>query len=96
MKGIENFIDHEGKIKIWPSKTTVKLEILRYLANKFDSDYIYSEKEVNIIIEDWHTFNDYFLLRRALIDWGLMCRTRDGSKYWRNEGKVSIEKIDWC
>lgn len=94
MKGIENFIDQKGKIKIWPSKSAVKLEVIKYLADKFDKNYIYNEKEVNKIIEDWHTFNDYFLLRRALIDWGFMSRTRDGSKYWRNEDKVSMEKID--
>jgi hypothetical protein len=96
MKGIENFIDQKGKIKIWPSKNTVKLEVLKYLADKFENNHIYSEKEVNKIIEDWHTFNDYFLLRRALIECSLMSRTRDGSKYWRNEEKISIEKIDWC
>ncbi|WP_346937618.1 DUF2087 domain-containing protein [uncultured Clostridium sp.] len=85
MKKIDRFIDHEGRIKIWPKKKEVKIEILKYLATKFEYDYLYSEKEVNNIIINWHTFEDYFLLRRGLIDYKFLCRKKDGSEYWRNK-----------
>jgi hypothetical protein len=94
MKSIENFIDDEGKIKIWPTKHAVKFEVLKYLADKFENKHFYSEKEVNKIIDEWHTFNDYFLLRRALIESGLMSRTRNGAKYWRNEEMTSLDRVD--
>lgn len=83
MKSIEKFLDDTGKIKIWPAKIEPKLEILKYLADKFEYGHFYNEKEVNSIIKSWHTFEDYFLLRRGLIDSKLLCRTKDGSKYWR-------------
>ena len=81
---ITNFLDEEGKIKTWPSKMKKKIAVLGYLAEKFDQGKDYTEKEVNGIIEDWHTFGDYFLLRRELVDYKLLGRTRDGSRYLEN------------
>lgn len=85
METIKRFLDDEGKIKIWPKKKEVKIEILKYLSTKFEYDRTYIEKEVNSIIENWHTFNDYFLLRRSMVDYKLLDRTRDGKKYWREK-----------
>ncbi len=82
---IVRFLDGEGRIKIWPSKINMKNEVLTYLADKFESGRIYSEKEVNRTINAWHTFNDYFLLRRGLIDAKLLSRTINGSSYWKEE-----------
>lgn len=92
MKDINNFIDSEGKIKIWPAKHDLKLKALEYLADKFEYNRFYSEKEVNNIIEGNHTFGDYFLLRRGLIDSKLLTRTRNGAKYWRTDAQTSDEK----
>ncbi|GAA0767067.1 hypothetical protein GCM10008908_05650 [Clostridium subterminale] len=88
MEKIDRFIDIEGRIKIWPKKKELKIEVLKYLATKFKYDYSYSEKEVNNIIINWHTFEDYFLLRRGLIDYKFLCRKKDGSEYWRNKEEI--------
>lgn len=85
MNDIEKFLDDEGRIKSWPSKKALKYEVLKYLSTKFQTNHFYKEKEINEIIEKWHTFNDYFLLRRGLIDSKLLCRTKDGSKYWKEQ-----------
>ena len=85
MEKIDRFIDNEGRIKIWPKKKEGKIEILKYLATKFQYDCLYSEKEINGIIIKWHTFEDYFLLRRSLIDYKFLSRRKDGSEYWRNK-----------
>ncbi|WIV12483.1 DUF2087 domain-containing protein [Proteiniborus sp. MB09-C3] len=82
---ILRFLDKEDRIKIWPSKQALKLEVLEYLSGKFECGRSYTEREVNEVINNWHTFNDYFLLRRGLIDAGLLSRTKDGAKYWREE-----------
>ncbi|HAK42560.1 MAG TPA: transcriptional regulator, partial [Clostridium sp.] len=66
-------------------KKEARIEILEYLVTKFQYDYLYGEKEVNSIIMKWHTFEDYFLLRRSLIDYKFLSRKRDGSEYWRNK-----------
>lgn len=72
-----------GKIKQIPVKMTYKLYVLQYLASKFEAGKEYTEGQVNTIIDEWHTFGDYFILRRELIDSGLMKRLPNGSKYWR-------------
>lgn len=82
---LTNYLDEKNRVKVWPSKQDRKLQILNYLSTKFDIDRFYSEKEVNEILQTWHTFNDYFLLRRGLIEARLLCRTNDGSRYWKQE-----------
>ena len=82
MNRIQRFLDEEGRVKTWASKSTTKLEILQYVAEKFEKDRIYTEKEVNAIIDRWHTFGDYFLIRRELVDHSLLARTTNGAQYW--------------
>ena len=91
LSGIDRFLDEEGKLKQLPSKQAPREEAYAYIAEKFDLDREYSEHEVNAILASWHTFGDYFILRRGLIESGWLCRTRDGSKYWRNPEKKREE-----
>ena len=89
---ISRFLDDQNRIKIWPSKKEMKFEILNYLADKFEYGRFYKEKEVNSIIDNWHTFGDYFLLRRGLIDYCFLSRTKNGARYWREE-QSSLSQI---
>ncbi len=79
------FLDKDGKIRVWPAKRDKQLSVLRYLSEKFEPGRRYAEREVNALIESWHTFGDLFLLRRGVVDAGLLSRTRNGSEYWRAE-----------
>lgn len=83
---VKRFLDEEGRIKQLPAKEAPRREVLEYLAGKFEAGRDYKEKEVNTIISAWHTFGDYFVLRREMADRGLICRTRDGARYWREKG----------
>lgn len=85
MKKVINYLEPDGRIKIWPSKRTDKVEVLKYLVRQFEYNKFYSEKEVNCIIDKNHSFNDYFLLRRELIDNKLLYRTKNGARYWRGD-----------
>lgn len=84
-KGIDNYLDENGRVKQWPSKMIMKNEVLEYVLTKFDNDVHYTEAQVNEILKEWHTFNDYFILRRGLIDAGYLKRHVDGSQYWKNK-----------
>lgn len=77
----------EGKIKQLPVKESYKQLVLEYLAEKFAIGQQYKEAQINEIIDEWHTFGDYFILRRELVDHGLLCRTPNGSAYWRNDNE---------
>ena len=59
--------------------------MVKYSVDKFVCDKIYSEKEVNMIIEKFHLFNDVPLLRRELVSRKFINRENDGSKYWENK-----------
>lgn len=80
---MEAFWDESGKIVQLPSKIKARKAVLEYLANKFESGVTYTEKQVNEICEQWHSFGDFFLLRRELVDYGFLGRQTDGSEYWR-------------
>jgi hypothetical protein len=80
---IENYLDVEGRVKNWPSKLKNKYLVLDYLITKFQYNIDYTENEVNQIINQYHTFNDYAIIRRSLCDSGYLKRTIDGGKYWR-------------
>ena len=80
---ISRMLDQSGKIIQLPKKKNARIAVLKYLAEKFNENQFYAEKEVNDICEKWHCFHDFFLLRREMINHGLLCREPDGSRYWR-------------
>ncbi|WP_312197503.1 DUF2087 domain-containing protein [Anaerospora hongkongensis] len=80
---IARFLDNYGKITQLSQKNKFRVATLRYLVEKFESNRDYTEKEVNEICNEWHTFGDYFLLRRELIDNGLLCRELNCYRYWK-------------
>jgi hypothetical protein len=53
------------------------------VAQKFELGRFYHEREVNEVLKQWHTFSDWPLLRRELVERGLMTRNRDGTNYRR-------------
>lgn len=101
MNDIARFLDEKGKLNAWPAKKEMKYNALEYIAGKFECGRFYTEKEVNAIIENWHAFGDYFLIRRGLVDYKLLSRTRSGSQYWKEEvtpseaasSVINIEKL---
>ena len=76
-------INEFDKIIRWPKKQSDKICIIEFLSTKFECDKHYSEKDVNVIINRYHSFNDVPLLRRELISRQYLARKDDGSKYWK-------------
>lgn len=80
---LQRFLNPEGQLQQWPAKHADKQLVLGYLAEKFRPNTSYHEREVNDILKAWHTFSDWPLLRRALVDSGYLQRNRDGTDYRR-------------
>lgn len=87
MKELQPFLDSEGRLIALPAKQGKKQLAIAYLAEKFESGRNYTEKEVNALLEQWHTFHDPATLRRELYDRFFLNREADGSAYWREDGK---------
>lgn len=82
---IRAFFDGEGRLEKLPRRRDARLAALAVLAEAFEPGCEYTEPEVNRIVDARHTFGDYFLLRRELVDHGFLCRTANGARYWRND-----------
>lgn len=77
------YFDDTGHLKEFPAKEKKKIVVLRKIANNFTQDKRYSEIEVNRLLE--RIYDDYATLRRELIEYGFMDRTKDCSQYWVKE-----------
>ena len=90
---LKSFLDEQGRLKSYPAKRKRQICSLIYLASKFERDKLYTEKEVNQVISNWHTFNDWALLRRDLLDSRFLSRKPDGSEYKLNEPLPALESF---
>lgn len=82
MEAIRKLLDSTGAITRWPKKQEEREACLQYLASKFDAIKHYSEMEVNTVLKQWHKFNDHPMLRRDLVNAGILDRAPDGREYW--------------
>ena len=78
-----SFISPNGIVFRWVKKEAEKEAVMQYLQTKFEVGKHYTEREVNDILKQWHSFNDHALLRRELFDRRYLERTVDCREYWR-------------
>ena len=77
-KVIDSFFEY-GKLKSIPAQRKKERIVLEEIIKAFEAGRIYSEREVNIIIADFH--DDFCTIRRDMISERLM--DRDDRGYWR-------------
>lgn len=77
-KVIDTFFEY-GKLKAIPAQRKKERIILEVIADAFAYDRRYSEREVNIIIADFH--DDFCTIRRDMVGEKLL--ERDSTGYWR-------------
>lgn len=80
-KILEDYLDPGGAISKIPNNQRKLDVVLRYIAEKFEFDRTYTEKEVNTVIGALNP--DISGLRRDLISARYLRREKDGSAYWR-------------
>ena len=78
-----------GSLATFPTREKRRLILLKEIANRFSPERRYSEQEVNAILGA--VYADHVLLRRLLIDYGLLARRPDGGEYWRVAGTPATE-----
>ena len=76
------FVDDAGRLVSWPARFKVQRKAAALLALRFEAGREYGEKDVNALLMDGHTFGDWALLRRTLVDLGFMARESSGARYW--------------
>lgn len=93
MQQLRNFLDSDMRLVRFPARRTMQLQALYYLYEKFEAGRAYSEKEVNQILNEWHTYRDPATLRRELIDYRLLERSRDCSVYTVAEPVLTLDEL---
>lgn len=76
------FKNDEGLVLLnFPKKQKQKYLCLLWISELIQPKIEYSEKQINEIITEVNP--DYVTIRRYLVDFGLLYREADGSKYWK-------------
>lgn len=80
LTGPQRYLDADGRIDRYPVRGADRLELLAWVAERaFRPGEVLSETETNERLEQYTV--DVALLRRYLVDHGLIERTRSGSEY---------------
>lgn len=91
---LKPFLDSDGRLAALPAKRKKKLRALEYLASGFEKGRRYTEREVNALLNELHTFGDPATLRRELYDNRFMGRERSCGEYWLEENQPDIEALE--
>lgn len=82
-KILQTYFDENGGLRECPAREKKKIVVLSAIADQFKKGKKYSEKEVNRLLG--RIYEDYPYIRRLLIEYGFMERTKDGTWYWVKE-----------
>jgi DNA-binding transcriptional ArsR family regulator len=86
-KVLATFTGPDGRFTAFPSQQKKFLVLLRHAVAAFQPGMRYKEAEVNEILLRFN--DDTAMLRRSLVESGLMEREGGGGAYWRSEGAGS-------
>jgi hypothetical protein len=90
---LTRYFDAAGRLMRWPGKHSDRVACLWVLWSRLAPHRVSSEAEINAALNAEHLFGDHALLRRDLVDLGLMARTPDGREYRRVEKAPPAEAV---
>jgi hypothetical protein len=85
--------DEAGRMTRWPTGQKVQWLCLWPFWTKIPPRQQMTEKEINEILKAGNLFGDHAVLRRYLVDYRMVARTRDGSVYERIEQSPPPEAL---
>ncbi|SMF05265.1 DUF2087 domain-containing protein [Desulfovibrio gilichinskyi] len=94
VKRLTRFFDEDGQLIRWPKKFSERMICLWIMWSRIPAKESFSEKEISDLLDKEHLFGDYALLRRELVDRGMMVRNAEGSQYKRLEVKPPLEALE--
>ena len=83
-----------GLMTRWPKQISVQRLCMWVFWADLPGKTDMTEKQVNAILNARHSFGDHAILRRSLVEHGLVQRTTDGSVYRRIEQAPPPEAVD--
>lgn len=93
VKKATRYFDLDGRMNRWPKKYNQRILCLWVLWTRIPARTAMTELELDEKLILNHSFCDHVLLRRWLVDEGMISRTPDGREYKRIEARPPMEAI---
>ncbi len=94
VKKATTYFDLQGRLGSWPKKHSLRMLCLWVLWSRLPARTPMSELEIDERLSLDHTFCDHALLRRMMVDNGMVARTADGREYQRLETQPPAEALE--
>ncbi|WP_432735880.1 DUF2087 domain-containing protein [Maridesulfovibrio sp. FT414] len=94
VKKATRYFDPDGRMNRWPKKHNQRMLCLWVLWSRIPARTRMTELELNEQLKNNHSFCDHVLLRRWMVDNGLITRTADCTEYRRVETTPPAEAIE--
>lgn len=94
VKKATRYFDLDGRLNRWPKKHNQRMLCLWALWSRLPARTAMTELELDEQLILNHSFCDHVLLRRWMVDNGLISRTADGTEYRRVETTPPVEAIE--
>jgi hypothetical protein len=91
VKQVVRVFDGKGRLARWPKKFSHRMLCLWALWSGLPARTAMTEGEISDHLRERHCFGDHALLRRELVDRGMVSRTPDGREYRRIEQRPPAE-----
>jgi hypothetical protein len=80
------------KLMILPSNDLEKQTVLTQIMQKFEDEKVYTEQEVNEIIQSFNV-DDYVLFRRELVNFNYLAKDSYKGTYWLKKKELSEQEL---
>ena len=88
---VSRCFDPQGQLVRWPAKRSEQTLVLWALWSRLPSSEVHTEQQISGLLKAMHAFGDHALLRRELVELGLVSRTDDCREYRRVEQSVPAD-----
>jgi len=89
-----NQFDEQGVLVRWPSKNLVQKTCIWVFWAMLPKGREMSERQISSLLNEGHSFSDPATLRRVMVGYQLVSRTKDGAQYQRIEQTPPPEAIE--
>jgi len=83
----------DGRLLRWPGKFSDQEPCLWMIWSRLPARTELAEPQVNALLKAANGFGDHVLIRRELVNYGMMGRTRDCTRYWRVERQPPADAL---
>jgi hypothetical protein len=83
--------DGQGRLASWPARTALQHLAVRALWARLPPRTSLTERQFSAVLSDWHGFGDPPILRRTMVELGLVTRSPDCRDYQRVEVQPTPE-----